>query len=213
MIVFVAALQSSTANIILSKHMDKHDRPYRCVHPSCAKLQGFTYSGGLLRHEREVHSKHGGPKAQLMCPYEDCKRHSGKGFTRKENLNEHIRRVHQSKEQLSQTTPLKRDATDAFAGADEVENPALDAVDREEHISPALKRRRFNPGISERSASEDVEDLKSEVKRLRKENAEKDARLMEMQIRLDEERRDRQEETRRLEESITQLQQQVQGQG
>ncbi|KAF2721937.1 hypothetical protein K431DRAFT_194534, partial [Polychaeton citri CBS 116435] len=83
-----------------SKHMDKHDRPYRCPHPQCAKLQGFTYSGGLLRHEREVHDKHGGPKAKLICPHVDCKRHTGKGFTRKENLNEHIRRVHSGKELL-----------------------------------------------------------------------------------------------------------------
>src|ERR1700761_1090701 len=83
----ISLLKENQTNITTRKHMDKHDRPYHCDHPSCAKLQGFTYSGGLLRHEREVHGKHGGPKAQLMCPYEDCKRHSGKGFTRKENLN------------------------------------------------------------------------------------------------------------------------------
>ena len=32
--------------------MDKHDRPYKCMEPGCDKIQGFTYSGGLLRHER-----------------------------------------------------------------------------------------------------------------------------------------------------------------
>ena len=42
-----------------SKHMDKHDRPYKCPADGCEKLPGFTYSGGLLRHEREVHGKHG----------------------------------------------------------------------------------------------------------------------------------------------------------
>lgn len=42
-----------------SKHMDKHDRPYKCPAEGCEKLPGFTYSGGLLRHEREVHNKHG----------------------------------------------------------------------------------------------------------------------------------------------------------
>jgi hypothetical protein len=42
-----------------SKHMDKHDRPYKCPAEGCEKLPGFTYSGGLLRHEREVHGKHG----------------------------------------------------------------------------------------------------------------------------------------------------------
>ncbi len=29
-----------------------------------------------------------------MCPYRDCKRSTGVGFSRKENLSEHLRRVH-----------------------------------------------------------------------------------------------------------------------
>ena len=77
-----------------SKHMDKHDRPYKCAAEGCEKLPGFTYSGGLLRHEREVHGKHGGPKNSFNCPHPNCKRHTGKGFSRLENLNEHLRRVH-----------------------------------------------------------------------------------------------------------------------
>jgi hypothetical protein len=79
---------------IPSKHMDKHERPYKCDAPVCEKLQGFTYSGGLLRHQREVHKMHGGTKDPLHCPFENCKRAGGSGFTRKENLQEHIRRVH-----------------------------------------------------------------------------------------------------------------------
>ena len=74
--------------------MDKHDRPYKCAAEGCEKLPGFTYSGGLLRHEREVHGKHGGPKNSFNCPHPNCKRHTGKGFSRLENLNEHLRRVH-----------------------------------------------------------------------------------------------------------------------
>ncbi len=74
--------------------MDKHERPYRCLADGCEKLSGFTYAGGLLRHEREVHNKHGGPKNALHCPHLNCKRHSGKGFSRLENLSEHLRRVH-----------------------------------------------------------------------------------------------------------------------
>lgn len=77
-----------------NKHMDKHDRPYKCAAEGCEKLPGFTYSGGLLRHEREVHGKHGGPKNSFNCPHVNCKRHTGKGFSRLENLNEHLRRVH-----------------------------------------------------------------------------------------------------------------------
>ena len=74
--------------------MDKHDRPYKCIAKGCETLPGFTYSGGLLRHEREVHGLYGGPKNPLHCPHTNCKRHTGKGFSRQENLNEHLRRVH-----------------------------------------------------------------------------------------------------------------------
>ena len=212
-------IRAYMANSRSSKHMDKHDRPYRCPHASCAKLQGFTYSGGLLRHEREVHGKHGGPKAQLICPYEDCKRHSGKGFTRKENLNEHIRRVHQTKDMQSQHLALKQDATDALAGAEESETPASHfsgvPIDHEDTGSPMHKRRRFNLDASERSASEDVEDLKQELLRLRHDNAAKDNRLLELELRLSEfqatEGR-RQEEMRLLQEEMRQLQHQGQGQ-
>jgi len=74
--------------------MDKHERPYKCTESGCEKLQGFTYSGGLLRHQREVHKKNATTKATLFCPEPNCNRHSGTGFTRRENLNEHIRRRH-----------------------------------------------------------------------------------------------------------------------
>lgn len=74
--------------------MDKHERPYICSFKECEKISGFTYSGGLLRHEREVHGKHGGPKKALNCPHASCKRNKGKGFSRLENLQEHLRRVH-----------------------------------------------------------------------------------------------------------------------
>ncbi|KAL1297182.1 hypothetical protein AAFC00_004755 [Neodothiora populina] len=77
-----------------NKHMDKHDRPYICKKPECASLQGFTYSGGLLRHQREVHGLHGGAKLQLHCHVENCKRKNQNPFTRRENLAEHLRRVH-----------------------------------------------------------------------------------------------------------------------
>ena len=78
------------------KHNDKHTRPYVCREPGCEKIRGFTYSGGLLRHQREVHRHHGGPRAPRFCPHPDCKRSYGQGFSRRENLNEHLRRVHRS---------------------------------------------------------------------------------------------------------------------
>ncbi|KAG0646294.1 Cell wall transcription factor ACE2 [Hyphodiscus hymeniophilus] len=127
-----------------SKHMDKHDRPYKCPADGCEKLPGFTYSGGLLRHEREVHGKHGGPRKQLNCPHLNCKRHTGKGFSRQENLNEHLRRVHTSE--------------DAIADAGETEEDGED-------IKIGMKRKRGSAKIGDT-------DIREEMKKLRAENEE-----------------------------------------
>lgn len=130
--------------------MDKHERPYRCQASGCEKLSGFTYSGGLLRHEREVHGKHGGPKKTVNCPHPNCKRHTGKGFSRQENLNEHLRRVHTG------------DASTPFA--DDVASSDGD----HDSLMAGGKRKR----TSRLNSTSDSEDLREEVKRLRKENEE-----------------------------------------
>lgn len=130
-----------------SKHMDKHDRPYKCPAEGCEKLPGFTYSGGLLRHEREVHGKHGGPKNPLNCPHVNCKRHDGKGFTRLENLNEHLRRVHTS-------SPLAPPGVDGEQ-ADE---------DREDSASVTSSS---GTGGRKRKASVVDDEVQTENKRLR----------------------------------------------
>jgi hypothetical protein len=163
--------------------MDKHDRPYRCPQPQCAKLQGFTYSGGLLRHEREVHGKHGGPKEQLRCTVPDCKRHSGKGFTRKENLNEHLRRVH-GITSTTDTAHLRQIAADAAPGSDMIETPGnrfsdtggeVDEFNAAPSAYPDLansKRRRLDTSVSGGS-----DDLEVELHRLKADNREKDERI------------------------------------
>ncbi len=125
--------------------MDKHERPYRCLAEGCEKLPGFTYGGGLLRHEREVHGKHGGPKNPLHCPHAACKRFSGKGFSRQENLNEHLRRVHTG--EGGAQAPTTGDDTD-----DAASEPR------------GNKRKRVSIG--------DDGDVREEVKRLRQENQE-----------------------------------------
>jgi hypothetical protein len=71
--------------------MDGHDRPYRCSQPECSNLNGFTYSGGLLRHERDVHFKHGGPKAH-RCNEHECS--NLPSFASASALSRHIRDVH-----------------------------------------------------------------------------------------------------------------------
>jgi hypothetical protein len=92
--------------------MDKHDRPYKCPADGCEKLPGFTYSGGLLRHQREVHNLHGGPRKQLNCPHPNCKRFSGKGFSRQENLNEHLRRVHTDAGEMQNEEETEEDGSE-----------------------------------------------------------------------------------------------------
>ncbi|KAJ4362276.1 hypothetical protein N0V83_010369 [Neocucurbitaria cava] len=166
-----------------SKHMDKHDRPYKCTVKGCEKLQGFTYSGGLLRHEREVHKMHGGTKKSLYCPFPDCKRSSGAGFTRKENLAEHVRRVHRRTSMSADMHGLviRRDTMEGSPivesrGASE--SPYTRNMDYQDEDDMTLKRKRgSNSGFSDRGNDE----MRAEIKRLRKNNEEKDSRLRQLE--------------------------------
>jgi hypothetical protein len=119
--------------------MDKHERPYKCEVSGCEKLQGFTYSGGLLRHQREVHKMHGGAKEPLFCPFQNCKRHAGSGFTRKENLHEHIRRVHRSETNESEIHNRLKRGSEAVDSSDAV---GVENIDPGLPSSNSEKRRR-----------------------------------------------------------------------
>jgi hypothetical protein len=145
--------------------MDKHDRPYKCLEPGCDKIQGFTYSGGLLRHQREVHKKNTAAKKPLMCPHQDCNRSSGHGFSRLENLKEHLRRRH---------TSIDGQAPDELA-----EQVKLEA----DGEAPSRKRKRYSDRTDTTGYedSEDSEDLREQIKRLKKEGEEKDRRLRELE--------------------------------
>ncbi|OJK04786.1 hypothetical protein ASPACDRAFT_49164 [Aspergillus aculeatus ATCC 16872] len=156
-----------------NKHMDKHDRPYKCLEPGCDKIQGFTYSGGLLRHQREVHKKNINAKKPLMCPYVDCNRSTGNGFTRQENLKEHLRRRHMHTENgpAPELPPIP--------SPDDLDNAAALGV------PPTLKRKRDS--IDEDPTLDLSEDggngitLRNELKRLQLEVQEKDRRLEELE--------------------------------
>jgi hypothetical protein len=163
--------------------MDKHDRPYKCHARGCEKLQGFTYSGGLLRHEREVHKLHGGTKKSLFCPHNDCKRSSGAGFTRKENLAEHIRRVHRRVSASSDTGLLGLKRED---DRDEAESPEDLREEEPQGDDNALGKRKRISNAGELVSGGDIEDrdegdLRAEVKRLRREAEEKDERLRQLE--------------------------------
>lgn len=183
--------------------MDKHDRPYVCRHKGCEKLQGFTYSGGLLRHEREVHKMHGGTKKALFCPHQDCKRSMGAGFTRKENLAEHIRRVHRrasASDAASSGMRVEEDGSERLS-PDQEHDDAYHAAAAAAASSAAGKRRKTTCSVvggggggeggaavaaaaasavnggDTPGAEADEDDLRAEIKRLRREIEEKDARL------------------------------------
>ena len=89
-----------------------------------------------------MHGKHGGPRKQLNCPHPNCKRHTGKGFSRQENLNEHLRRVH--------TDGAPQDG---------------EATEEEEEAKPGQKRKRV-------ASANGRDDVREELKRLRVENEE-----------------------------------------
>jgi hypothetical protein len=156
--------------------MDKHDRPYKCKASGCEKLRGFTYSGGLLRHEREVHKMHGGTKKSLFCPIETCKRSTGAGFTRKENLHEHIRRVHRGNSASSDLGNLvvAESQDDAMLKSPPANN------DYQDTESGAKRKRLYDAGREDEGGP----DLLAENKRLRRENEELRAKLTQREDRL-----------------------------
>lgn len=81
-----------------SKFIDSHLKPFRCKIEACAK-QEFSSTACLLRHEREAHGMHGHGDRPHLCFYPGCERgFAGNGFPRRYNLYDHMRRVHDHKE-------------------------------------------------------------------------------------------------------------------
>lgn len=115
-----------------------------------------------------------------MCPHTDCKRHAGKGFTRKENLNEHLRRVHPG-DKDSQNSILTRTATDGLLAEDG--DTQLSKLDGSEHhddfsaTSPAKRKRSLPADID----GVLIEDPEREIKRLRAELAHRDHLIQQME--------------------------------
>ncbi|KAL9101576.1 MAG: hypothetical protein Q9163_003176 [Psora crenata] len=165
------------------KHMDKHTRPYVCEEPECENIRGFTYSGGLHRHQREVHRQHGGPRASCMCPYKDCKRSSGIGFSRKENLQEHLRRVHRQVDTEGKERP-------GAAPTDQQQEPS----GAQERAGTGKRRRRaIEDDVSDDDRDDDNDDegeswqdLKQQVKKLRRALRDRDERLSSLEERFEE---------------------------
>ncbi|KAK3079339.1 hypothetical protein LTS18_005115, partial [Coniosporium uncinatum] len=121
-----------------------------------------------------------GNKKELFCTILNCKRNSGTGFTRKENLAEHMRRVHRqpSASTDAESPSARRDSADP----DEAETPVEEPEDESDGIdrSPLEKRKRIEEVETDPNASE--ENLRETVKRLKRiteEQAERIKRLEE----------------------------------
>ncbi len=152
--------------------MDKHDRPYKCREPGCDKVQGFTYSGGLLRHQREVHKKNKSTGRELFCHYPNCNRSTSQPFTRQENLKEHIRRRHVTEGAV--TSPGLQSVIAAPT------TPARPAQDR------SRKRKRtsstdFDDELQLREEDSAEEGDSDQVKRLKKKIVLRDNRISELE--------------------------------
>jgi hypothetical protein len=124
--------------------MDKHERPYKCTAPTCSRLSGFTYEYGLKKHEREVHKLHTKPGDDLYCPHPSCTRSEGgaRPFGRKENLDDHLRRIHRDAQwPAAASRPLAPKPVGRKRAR--VEDPQLvDGVEEREGLREELKRLR-----------------------------------------------------------------------
>ncbi|RPA92599.1 hypothetical protein L873DRAFT_156979 [Choiromyces venosus 120613-1] len=58
-----------------------------CLKPDCSKI--FSHLHKLQRHYRDAHGK-----PQYDCPFPSCTRKGAKGFSRRDNMRQHHRLVH-----------------------------------------------------------------------------------------------------------------------
>jgi hypothetical protein len=85
------------------------DSVYRCQVQNCPHPL-FKDKAGLTRHIREVHQAKD-IHQRFTCPVKSCKRHL-KGFARKYNLSDHLRRCHSGDMERSNSRPSTLDVID-----------------------------------------------------------------------------------------------------
>jgi FtsZ-binding cell division protein ZapB len=174
-----------------SKHMDKHERPYICTVDGCDHRQGFTSKGDLSRHQRIVHKLDNGQGSLLFCHEPNCARGPGggpnAGFSRSDNLADHIRRRH-GQSAVSSYEPRVEIANDTILPGVRLESPRR--MDREPVTSLQRKRRRISEMelISQNSGqgTEEEINLRSELRKARERVEELTEELKEVQRKYDE---------------------------
>jgi hypothetical protein len=168
-------------------HKDKHDRPFKCDVAGCTHSTGFSSKGILDRHKRTIHKLLPPDKSSTKlstlvlyyCPEPSCHRSISSSpsnpFTRKDNLNEHIRRKHGDL-QPKTSTGIMGDS-DPMANSQGLSLPNESArggsAEAVHATMPSTgKRRRLESGPSSlanpdfSSRSEETEDLKRKIKHL-----------------------------------------------
>jgi hypothetical protein len=160
--------------------MKKRVRQYQCLETQCPQLQVFTRSKDLPRHGYEAHGKHDGPKETLKCTVVGCNRQSGKGFKRKENLEEHLRRVHGiTATSRSQLHAIARVATE-LAEAPSSHLTGIGDADKSSTVITGYP----GPAVCQRSETSVYSrriDLKSELEKLRVSKLERDKRVSQLE--------------------------------
>ncbi|KAK2839247.1 hypothetical protein FQN49_006332 [Arthroderma sp. PD_2] len=142
-----------------------------------------------------------------MCPYPDCNRSSGKGFTRQENLKEHIRRLHRSEDlpveiNNANLPPLSRTSTSTIiiagisapAAASSAVNDSrvLPPISLPVHHAPSKRKRSSISSsmyVSEDEGGPEVRELRDEVSHLRRELEYKGSQIDELKREMSELRR------------------------
>lgn len=150
--------------------MDKHNRPYKCQHKECSSLPGFTYKGGLTRHETEVH----GNARQFLCRHKHCNR-ATHGFAREDNLRDHEERMH--KEDRKQKQRRRIDA--GFGnpvGTDRIDKAARHPHPQshshsQPHLPPGSADYRHLLRMVERSASSAAQTKQMQLRLVQLESA------------------------------------------
>ena len=140
-----------------------------CTVDGCDHQQGFTSKGDLSRHMRIVHKLESGQGTLFFCSEPNCPRGpSGgpdAGFSRKDNLADHMRRKHGQSSTASSCIPRRAEIANETTLPDVgLESPRH--MDEEPVASPQNKRRRISEmGLS----SQDMDQGDGEVMYLRSE--------------------------------------------
>ncbi|KAH8809233.1 hypothetical protein F5884DRAFT_858728 [Xylogone sp. PMI_703] len=129
----------------LKKHELRHNKPFKCQHPSCTWSQGFSTPNDLERHTNSKHPARG--TKRFRCPIPGCKS-KNKSWPRSDNFKNHLKRLHASsyssdreQDELIQQaafiydgeSPVKED--NASSGPDLKDTISQPVLDYEDNVS------------------------------------------------------------------------------